>query len=573
MRYYFDTLPRHPQPKPLESLTSYLMRLAQANHICRPQAVFRLFWDRSHMERPSDYLPLSFGRLPLAAACSEAELRRTTFYHLGKKFNCSIHPRPLGRFLSGCLSRSLRYCPQCVAEHSCYFLPWRFLHLPGCMDHGCRFLERCSHCGHILPLFWAPLKIGICPLCKGDLRMPAADPLTRSEWSVARVRSSDIAFLLTPHPWEATIADVLAALGWQFARRRQKTRLRQVDVDVQLGYPLHTTQYIEHGAIMGNDSKLYPHLPFPRYLTYAEFLGAPLSELFTEALAQLSGDKIPGQLQARQTLNQMGEDHQGRGVSEAVGAREKAEQAISRHTHEEKIGLPSEKCSNSVDLNVQLSDGEAAKPRDRREQELLNKVRLAYEVLLASGQLVTLEAIRQSVAVSRTKLRWYSQVNAFLALVVQDEKSQVLLRKAQVHEQALAAEVQHAIERLKTSGQPVTQAAIATAVHSSINKLRSYPSVRIILDEISGEEKHTRPKRREEELLKQLEEAIQLLKSRGQVVTNQALKEILHFSVASFASYYPWLRIRWHQVLAERASLQKAQRQQRREQLSDKHGD
>ena len=30
---FFDVLPVHPQPLPLESLTSYLMRLAEANHI------------------------------------------------------------------------------------------------------------------------------------------------------------------------------------------------------------------------------------------------------------------------------------------------------------------------------------------------------------------------------------------------------------------------------------------------------------------------------------------------------------------------------------------------------------
>src|SRR5262245_20423143 len=117
MPYYFDTLPIHPPPERLESLTGYLTRLAEANGIlsidglsatCFPER------DRRIARSIADYPPLSFTTLAHVTACSESLLRSTTFYHLGSKFGRSTHPQALSRFLSGSVAQYLRFCPACL---------------------------------------------------------------------------------------------------------------------------------------------------------------------------------------------------------------------------------------------------------------------------------------------------------------------------------------------------------------------------------------------------------------------------------------------------------------------------
>ena len=133
--YYFDTLPVHPQPAYLESLTSYLTRLAEANGLATIRHLFKLCFPTGPVRlsfQTGDFPPASFGGLPTLTQCTEERLLATTFYHLGKKFNRVLQPRPLAQFLSGGIAyRFLRYCPLCVAERGYYSLLWRFLVVEG----------------------------------------------------------------------------------------------------------------------------------------------------------------------------------------------------------------------------------------------------------------------------------------------------------------------------------------------------------------------------------------------------------------------------------------------------------
>ncbi len=119
MTYYFDVLPLHPKPEYLESLTSYLMRLAENNGISSIDGLSALCFphqDRRITRDIADYPPVSFGNLAIAGACTEAILRITTFFHLAVKFGRSTLPQPTSRFLSSCMSQYLRYCPICLFE-------------------------------------------------------------------------------------------------------------------------------------------------------------------------------------------------------------------------------------------------------------------------------------------------------------------------------------------------------------------------------------------------------------------------------------------------------------------------
>src|SRR2546429_1026432 len=178
MTYYFDVLPIHPRPEHSESLTSYLMRLAEFNGISSIDGISALGFpqqDRRITRDIADYPPVSFDKLARGGACSEELLRITTFFHLAAKFGRSTLPQPTSRFLSGSLGKSLRYCPVCIASQRIkhYLLSWRFLLVTCCYRHKCQLLETCSHCGELIPLFTAPFKLGNCPKCQKNLNMCA----------------------------------------------------------------------------------------------------------------------------------------------------------------------------------------------------------------------------------------------------------------------------------------------------------------------------------------------------------------------------------------------------------------
>src|SRR6266487_582099 len=205
-QYYFDTLPLHPQPERLESLTSYLTRLAEINGITSIAAVAAIcsldkIAEGKAVRYMKDYPPVSFGSLQEVTVCTEARLLQTTFYHLGKKFERSTLPYPLSGFLSSSLGKSLRFCPLCLAESPYYSLLWRFLRLRGCSNHGSRLLEWCGFCGQTIPLITPSLRVGICPSCEADLRQCKSMTLTEKEELEALNVSQQLEYLMTPQVW------------------------------------------------------------------------------------------------------------------------------------------------------------------------------------------------------------------------------------------------------------------------------------------------------------------------------------------------------------------------------------
>src|SRR6266568_5197833 len=204
MTYYFDVLPLHRRPEYLESLTSFLMRLAEHNGISSIDGLSALCFpdqDRRITRGIADYPPVSFGDLTRVGTWSEEILRTTTFFHLAAKFGRSTLPQPISRFLSGCIGQNLRYCPLCFAEQrfTYYLLTWRFLMLTYCHKHKSRLLETCGHCDELIPLFRAPFKLGNCPRCRQSLKLCAVDSVSDEDaLEVASHAHDDAVFLLTP---------------------------------------------------------------------------------------------------------------------------------------------------------------------------------------------------------------------------------------------------------------------------------------------------------------------------------------------------------------------------------------
>ena len=291
MTYYFDVLPLHPGPEDLESLTSYLMRLAADNGISSIDGISALCFphqDRRITRDIADYPLVSFGKLPIVGVCNEETLRATTFFHLAAKFGRSTLPQAMSRFLSGCMSQCLRYCPVCFTEQrvKCYLLPWRFLMLTCCCKHRCRLLETCGHCGELIPLFRSPFTVGNCPRCKQCLKLcTAVSVADEAELEVASHVHDDIVFLLTPQPWEAESSRIIKRVGRRLAHIRQIQRLTAVEVARQIGVTLTVVEGIERGDFQGRGATLQS------YFKYAHCLSLGLQKVISDALD--APDHIP----------------------------------------------------------------------------------------------------------------------------------------------------------------------------------------------------------------------------------------------------------------------------------------
>lgn len=233
--YYFDTLPLHPSPRPLESFTSYLIRTAEANGVLQLSGLNAFFADYAQISRFADYPPRSLGMLPMLVTHSEDDLLKTTFYHVGKKFDRVCQPRSLVSFFSGFIASSLRFCPLCLQEDLYYRLTWRFLSIPGCPKHACRLLKCCSHCKCLLPILALPLCIGTCPACKRDLRRSIVHKLTEEELQEAFKASQEITFLLSPYTWETTKPDLQKKLGREYELLRNDKGLNRKVVRDEIG--------------------------------------------------------------------------------------------------------------------------------------------------------------------------------------------------------------------------------------------------------------------------------------------------------------------------------------------------
>jgi DNA-binding XRE family transcriptional regulator len=289
--YYFDVLPYHPRPEYLESLTSYLMRLAQYNGISSIDGLSALCFphqDRRITRDIADHPPVSFGSLTTVSACTEEILRTTTFFHLAAKFGRSTLPQPMSRFLSGCVGQYLRYCPLCLTEQRVryYLLPWRFLSLTCCCKHKCQLLETCGHCGELIPLFTAPFKLGNCPKCQAPLAQCATVSVSdEAELEIAAQTHDDIVFFLTPQPWEKTSASIVKRLGQRFAHLRRMSQLTAIEEASQIGVTLTMVEGIERGNFQGKGATLLS------YFKYARCLCISLKEIFCNVLE--TPDHVP----------------------------------------------------------------------------------------------------------------------------------------------------------------------------------------------------------------------------------------------------------------------------------------
>jgi (2Fe-2S) ferredoxin len=544
---YFDSLPLHPRPRTFESFSSLVLRVAEANGIQSVRVLSALLGvSAATLIRLSDYPLLSFGTISTRTSIASEDLLATTFYHLGKKFGRSTRPSPLARFLRGSLGSQLRYCPACLLEHGHYCLTWRFLMLDGCATHRCRLLAGCGHCGASLPLFGSRLQVGICPTCGEDLTRCSAEQLTEQEVRAASLRTSDLAYLLSPNPREEETC-VAKMVGRRLAALRRGKQLFAQHIANHLGAPESKIRGIERG---GTEQSA----PFNIYVQYADYLGISLRDVFDGTYASpaeqeeslphkmfITPTSQPTDLARRQRESELIER-----LHEVIPQLEALGKPITTRTISQLVGLTRQGLQQYPALKALWEQTTRElreawqKRKHQRENELVGRVQEAIETFIALGQYPSQDAIGQLVHMSPGALRYYPRVRALMKESM-DQRYHTRALRNQLSEEEVVGMVQAALQSLQSSQHSITLKQISNMVGLSLHKLRLYPEVDAILDRIAEEGRFQRKKQvilYEQSLVEQVRKAIQQLHDQGNPVSRQAVGELVGLTPKALAKYH-----------------------------------
>ena len=559
--YYFETLPVHPPPERLESFTSYLTRLAEANGLRSMGALASTcFFDEyvRTMRWQKDTPPVSFGQLPIAAVCHPSELLATTFFHLGKKFERPGQPQSLAHFLSGAIARFLRYCPQCIAETPYYRLTWRFLPLSGCVRHNTRLLSICGHCDHSIPVFTSPFKIGICPHCQGDLRLCQAATLTTEEFNSVVADTQELEFLLLPQPWEASAN--AKRMGAYFADLRLKRHLTVAQVAGLIGTTRHGVEAVEYGNIGASSS------PFERYIRYALFLGVSLQDVFEATMLQNSWLKGP-----RVRNLPLSEEEMVERLEQAIQRLNDRGVLVTQRTLSKESGIARNRFVSYPRVRDLLKEAASSvrtsqeRQREQRQEVLLMRVQIAIDHLEALGVPVTQKAICEIAGMTPPGLKGYPRVKELLARY-SGQHCHYIIRRSSLREDELVAEVEMAIKHLTEMAQPLTQVSIAHSVGVNLSSLKKYPKVRKMVEQNAVRNHRDRVFQKENELLEKVEAAVEQLTALGERITQRAIGRIVGV-VPSQLKWYPHVAALLEQYASKLRYDSRGQSQSREEYL------
>ena len=537
-QYYFDTLPLRPPPQPLESFTSYLARVAEANGKRRYSQVNPFIDEYRSISRFADFPLRSFGLLPAITLCSEAELLRTTFYHVGMKFGTVSDARWLPRFLAGVIASSLRYCPLCLQEALYYSLPWRFHLLTGCPKHACRLLERCGHCGCPVSIFPTPLRIGICPTCGGDLRECIFSALAEAEVQEVYVVSQELEFFLSPCPWETTEPVLREKLGQEFALLRYNKQLRQQDVSSLIELSMGTLEAIEIGKM-----SLSEGATLRSYIKYANYLEVPLSHIFIKALERKVEDLRMRTMRGKYFL--ASEDGVMKRVQDAVSQLEISGQRLTLKAVCAATGFSRKGLDKYERVKTFLGGILYYKKPPRHaaqdplhEEQLLKKAQQAIQELAQAGKPITHRAVSSLIGISKGAIVRYPRVKQlvgdFVDYALQQQKH------AEACEQALLEKVRMGVMELEDHQQPVTYDNIGQKIGIPSSVWLPYAQVRAFVSQHLDSRYLRAMKERElyeASLLTRVEEALGTLELAGKPVSFQTVGKVLGIDPATLKTY------------------------------------
>jgi len=525
LKFTFDVLPVHPQPRDLESFTGYLTRLADENgiHHLNNLSVLSGF-AFAEVRSPSDFPVLkAFYRLPDIAACSVEDLNGTTFYHLLRKFGRTTQsPHMSKHFLRESIGTHLRYCPMCLQEHGYISLLWRFLSIEVCPQHGTYLLDHCLHCDSVIPFLANGLRVGVCPVCQHDLR---TCPSTSAPMDVVRIsqrHAETYRFLLKPQAWEEPPRGVLQHAGPLLRRLRQ----RQMLAIEQVAEALAVKAYVVYA--MESQTRARRGERFIDYQRYSDLLGESLDTLFQQAVALFANEppKRWTVLDIRETtlLDQI-----ERVIPALQGAYPTyARLAKSIGVHESRLLLYAR-----IRDRVQALQAEHTRQRLQDDANLVNSARKTAADLAALGIPVTRKTLVQKTGIPNAWFGKHPELVALLQHYTAQREAYRTAREAQLYQR-----VEDAIQFLLQQEERLTVLAIARLVGVAESALRRKPAIRALLHAACPGHPATPPDPNlESELLAQIRAIEAQLIAQGQPVTQGNIVQRLPISFSTLQRY------------------------------------
>lgn len=452
--HYLDVLPAHPRPQPLESLNSYLKRIACANGIHH----IATFSHLAGMREPNRWLELTpaleYGQLGTVTCCSDRELLAMTVFFLGRKFG---REQSLGRFLAPNLAQHQRWCPECLAEQGYVKLPWSFVHLSGCPQHGIRLLNACPHCQRALHLKSASLLLFHCPHCAGDLRESDAVELTEPQGQQCQRDWDDLAYLLTAQIWDEQFA-VMAAFRQRLGFLRRASGMEAKQFAGLLGLRPRILVALENETASGCGET------FDDYLRYVQQLGWVLSDVFRDSAA--AGYLHKDDLYAEELL---------RRAQAAIRQLNAACVPVTQKRVGALLAYEPSALRRYAQIH-QLLHNEAA-IRDQRtreyEEDLCRRMQQVIQVLNAKGERLTKRKVGLLVGHDPKQIqKFYPDAYRLLTDAVTTYQRQKPLRQAQ-----LLRQVERALAEFREREEAITQKTMAQSLGISERQLATYPGV------------------------------------------------------------------------------------------------
>ncbi len=467
-RAIWKVLPLHPPPEVLESMTSYIIRLVGANGL---QSINELGVLAGRLAfsnlKNLDYPAAAYLGLAQITGYPEERWFAMTFFHLLRRFGCAMNRTSFHKFLAGSLAPSLRYCPICLAERApaYYSLLWRFLVLPGCIEHGVRFLDQCGHCQSPLPLLRYLPQLIRCPTCQGDLRTCKSFCLSDDQVELTDKRTNDLKMLLTPSP--ISLAEEQAKLiGRRFQLLRQRQDLWVPEVAQLLSRDISIIQDIDY-------VRRFRQASLNDYMQYADVLGYSLREIFDEqSLEDLVGPFSEEQLldQVETAIHQL----QTRGmpirlgsIGDLVGMTVRG---LRRYPRVKKLLSRCETDRRQEIFQVDL----------KLEEELVKKLEQTLKQLEVRGEPIVLQHVCDLVGLSYSYMVMrYPRVKALFHEYQKNRSGYKLSPRR--NEEEKVQQVQAAINLLTSHGEPVTLRRIRQIVRLTQRQLRCSPRVKALL--------------------------------------------------------------------------------------------
>jgi hypothetical protein len=469
-RAIWNVLPLHPRPEVLESFTSYMIRLAEANGLQSLNELTTLAGmtpgRQSGFRSSPDSPAPPYAGLAQLTGCPEERLLSTTFFPLAQRFGCSPHPNSLSRFLAGSIAAHLRYCPMCLTEHSPAYhrLFWRFRVLSGCSEHGVHLLEQCGHCGSALPLWTRRPHLTTCSVCQGDLTTCQSPRLSEEVLQQTQERTADLIMLLTPLHKPLLEKQQAKLIGKRFMELRQRRDLLVPEVAHLLGR--------EAAIVLDIDQvSRFRQATLDDYWRYAALLGCSLREIFDETSLQA-------------LLLPPSEEHLLAQAEAAIRQLQARSKAVRPGSIGDLMGMTVRSLEQYPRLKTLLNRCETERRMllldAGREEDLIKQVEHTLNQLAARGEPIVLHHVCDLVGLSYSwMVKKYPRIRA---LFYQYQKNRPDRRYSpRLDEEAKVQQVQAGINMLVSHGEPVTLKRIRQMVRLTQKRLRSSPRVRALL--------------------------------------------------------------------------------------------